>query len=83
MSDIVIHNIRVSYDETDERVRDFVKYLRGEGRKEELREYHNKALQVKEDNKIYLSDRAGNEFTFKCTREHNCTLGFRGSGYND
>ncbi|MEI8270470.1 MAG: hypothetical protein WCG45_03810 [bacterium] len=78
MSDIIIHNIRISYDETDERVRNFVKYLKSEDRKEELRSYYNKARNEEGDGQIYLSDKSGNEFNLECTGEHICHLNLRG-----
>ena len=55
MSDIIIHNINVSYDESHERVRNFVKYLRGEERKEEMKAYYEEARRNK-DNKIHLNE---------------------------
>ena len=77
MSDTVINHINVSYDESDERVRNFVKYLKNENRKEEIRNNYQKARQNPEG-KLYLSDEAGNEFTLVCTEMYNCTLGLRG-----
>lgn len=77
MSDIIIHNVRVSYDESHERVRNFVKYLQSSERKEELKAYYKEAHQSV-DNKIHLNDKSGNEFTLECNGEHNCTLRLRG-----
>jgi hypothetical protein len=77
MSDIIIHNIHISYDESHGRVRDFVKYLQDEKRKEELRAYYEEAKHNK-DNKIHLNDKFGNEFTLERTGEHNCLLRLRG-----
>lgn len=77
MSDTIIHNIRISYDESHERVIDFVKYLKDEKRKEELKSYYNEARHS-ENNKIYLNDKFGNEFTLECTGEHKCDLRLRG-----
>jgi hypothetical protein len=77
MSDIVIHNIRISYDESHERVRNFVKYLQREEGKEEMRAYYEEARHSK-DNKIHLNDKFGNEFTLEKTGEHNCSLRLRG-----
>ncbi len=78
MSDITIHNIHISYDETDDRVRDFVKYLKGEGRREEFRAYYEKARSSGKDGQIYLSDQFSNEFSLECMGEHICRLGLRG-----
>jgi hypothetical protein len=78
MSDIIIHNINISYDESHERVRDFVKYLQNEERREEVKAYYDEAYHRSKDNKIHLNDKFGNEFTLECTNEHNCHLGLRG-----
>jgi len=77
MSDLIIHNINISYDESHQRVRDFVKYLQGEERKEEMKAYYNEARRSK-DGKIHLNDKIGNEFTLICGDNHNCTLRLRG-----
>jgi len=77
MSDTIIHNIRISYDESHERVIDFVKYLKDEKRKEELKAYYTEARHS-ENNKIHLNDKFGNEFTLECTAEHKCDLRLRG-----
>lgn len=77
MSDIVVHNVKVSYDESHQRVRDFVKYLQGEDKKEEMKAYYNEARHSK-DNKIHLNDKMGNEFTMICDDNHNCDLRLRG-----
>jgi len=73
MTDITIRNIRISYDESDERVRSFIDYLKNEKRKEELKAYYKEA-QHSEDNRIYLNDKLGNEFTLESIGEHLCTL---------
>ena len=77
MSDLVIHNINISYDESDERVRNFVKYLKRPEQKEETRAYY---LQVKNspEQRIYIVDHYGNEFSFVYQNEHNCLIGLRG-----
>ncbi len=72
-----MHNIRVSYDESHERVRDFVKYLQASERKEELKAYYEEAKRSS-DRKIHLNDKFGNEFTLECTGEHICNLRLRG-----
>jgi len=77
MSDTTIHNIHVSYDESHERVKNFVKYLKAEERKEEMRAYYEEANHS-EDNKIHLNDKLGNEFTLECIDEHRCNLKLRG-----
>jgi hypothetical protein len=77
MSDIVIHHINVSYDESHDRVKDFVKYLQADERKEEMKAYYDEARR-ESDNKIHLNDKFGNEFTMICTEGHNCTLRLRG-----
>jgi len=77
MTDTTIHNIRVSYDESDERVRNFIHYLKNESRKEELLADYEKTQQAPE-NQIYLEDSLGNEFTFFCGKSHNCSLKLRG-----
>ena len=77
MSDTTIHNIHISYDESHGRVRDFVKYLKAEERKEEMKAYYEEACHS-EDNKIHLNDKLGNEFTLECSDEHRCSLKLRG-----
>ncbi|MEI7765363.1 MAG: hypothetical protein WCI93_02135 [bacterium] len=77
MSDIIMHNIRISYDESHERVRNFVKYLQGENQTEELRAYYEETKR-NQDNKIHLNDKLGNEFTLERTGEHVCELRLRG-----
>ena len=78
MSDIIIHNIRISYDESHERVRNFVKYLQNSERKEEIKAYYEEARHHSKDNKIHLNDKFGNEFTLECNGEHICYLRLRG-----
>ena len=78
MSDAIIHNIRISYDETDDRVRNFVKYLKNEDRKEEVKSYYESARNAGSDGQIYLSDKFGNEFSLECSGEHICHLNLRG-----
>lgn len=77
MSDTVVHNIKLSYDESDDRVRAYVSYLRGASAAENLKKYHDEALKSTE-HKIYLSDENGNEFTFTCDQVHICHLRTRG-----
>ena len=77
MSDLTIHNINVSYDESHQRVRDFVTYLKSDKRKEEMKAYYDEARHSK-DEKIYLNDKIGNEFTLVCDDNHNCILRLRG-----
>lgn len=77
MTDIVFHNTRVSYDESHERVRKFVIYLKDEKRKEEMKSYYEEALKSP-DNKIHINDEHGNEFTLICNSGHNCELRLRG-----
>ena len=77
MTDIVFHNTHVSYDESHERVRNFVVYLKDEKRKDEMKAYYEQALKAA-DNKIHLNDKFGNEFTLICNSGHNCELRLRG-----
>jgi hypothetical protein len=77
MSDIVIHNINVSYDESHERVRNFVEYLQGEDRKDEMKAYYEEARRS-ENGKLHLSDKMNNEFTLICQENHICFLRLRG-----
>ena len=77
MSDLVIHNINVSYDESHDRVRDFVKYLKDDDRREEMKAYYDEAHHS-HDGKIHLNDKHGNEFTLECDGEHHCNLHLRG-----
>ena len=77
MSDLVVHNIRLSYDESDERVRNFIKYLKRDEMKEVMKDYYEKVKQ-NPSNQIYISDKETNEFTLACDHSHNCILGLRG-----
>ena len=77
MSDLTVHNIHVSYDESDERVRNFVKYLKEEERKEEMKGYYREAIHSP-DGRVYLSDKNGKDFTLICNVGYNCALGLRG-----
>ncbi|MFA6324766.1 MAG: hypothetical protein WCX46_00880 [Candidatus Paceibacterota bacterium] len=77
MSDIVVHHINISYNESDERVRNFVKYLKNEERKDEMSEYFNK-VKNSPDGKIYLKDIDGNEFSLFYNGGYNCALNLRG-----
>lgn len=77
MSDLVIHNVNISYDESDERVRNFIGYLKSPDRTEEMRNYYRE-VKSSVDNQIYLSDQFGNEFTLEYLGGHNCRLGLRG-----
>lgn len=77
MTDTFIHNIRVSYDEEHERVRNFVTYLKKEESKDEMKAYYEEARRNK-DNKIHLNDKLGNEFTLTYISNYNCELRLRG-----
>jgi len=77
MTDTFIHNIRVSYDEEHERVRNFVAYLKKEESKDEMKAYYEEARRNK-DNKIHLNDKLGNEFTLTYIGNYNCKLRLRG-----
>lgn len=75
MSDIIIHHFNISYDESDERVVNFVKHLKyAEG---ELEGYYDKTIADK-SGKIFVSDKDGNEFALVCNPGHNCALTLRG-----
>lgn len=78
MSDTTIHNIHISYDESHERVKNFVDYLKDEERKDEMKSYYEEAHNHSKDNKIHLNDKFGNEFTLECGGEHSCQLRLRG-----
>jgi hypothetical protein len=78
MSDLVIHNVNVSYDEADERVRNFVKYLKSYDRTEETRKYYEE-VKSSVDKTINLSDQFDNEFTLEYLGGHNCSLKLRGT----
>ena len=77
MSDIIIHHINVSYDESDERVRSFTRHLKNDKAKDEMEQYYQEALAQK-DGKLHISDKDGNEFTLICSAGHNCILTLRG-----
>ncbi len=77
MTDKTIHNIHVSYDESHERIRNYIEYLKSDKRKDELKGYYEEAKQ-KTDGKIHINDQMNNEFTLICDTNHNCTLRLRG-----
>lgn len=77
MTDITMHNLRVSYDETHERVRKFIEYLKSDKRKEELKSYYDEAKN-KSDHKIHINDERNNEFTFIYEGNYKCTIRLRG-----
>lgn len=77
MSDQTIHHINISYDESHERIRDFVQYLQGEHMAEEMKAYYEEAKHSP-DGKIHLNDRFGNEFTLHYLGGFNCELRLRG-----
>lgn len=77
MSDLIIHHIKVSYDESDERVRSFIKHLQGDKGRDDLEKYYQEALEQK-DGKLHVEDTAGNEFTFHCRSGHICSVRLRG-----
>jgi hypothetical protein len=77
MSDTVIHNIKVAYDESRAEVRNFANHLKNDKRREEMKIYHDEARHSP-DNKINLDDEYGNEFTLICEQEHICSLKLRG-----
>ena len=77
MSDTVVHNIKIAYDESDERVRNFIAYLKSIKMRDEIRKYHDEALRGV-DKKINIVDDEGNEFTLTCADLHLCTLRLRG-----
>lgn len=77
MSDLTIHNINISYDESHQRVRDFIDYLKSDKRREEMKAYYEEARHSADD-KIHINDKQGNEFTLVCGDEHNCALRLRG-----
>ena len=72
-----MHNMHVSYDESRERVRSFVSYLKDEKHKDEMKEYYEEARKHS-DGKIHIEDKHGNEFTLICSSGHNCELRLRG-----
>jgi hypothetical protein len=78
MTDKTIHNIRLSYDESDERVRNFVEYLKSEARKDVVKNYYESTMSRPEKLQ-YINDEFGNEFILTCTNGHNCALKLRGT----
>lgn len=77
MSDLVIHNINISYDESHDRVREFVKYLMHPEHKDEVKAYYEEAKRD-QNHKVHLADKSGNEFTLEYKGEHVCELRLRG-----
>lgn len=76
MTDITIHSIRVSYEETDERVRKFVSYLKNEKRKNEMLGYYGSAKEIYPEEKYIVA--FGDEYSLVCDNNHKCVLKLRG-----
>ncbi|MEJ0001835.1 MAG: hypothetical protein WDN09_01450 [bacterium] len=77
MTEATIHHVRVTYDDSDPRVRDFVAYLKDEKRDAEMRGYYGSAREIFPGEKYIMA--AGNEFSFSCNERHICTLKLRGA----
>lgn len=77
MSDTIIHNIKVSYDESHDRVKNFVEYLKNEKRREEMKAYYEEAKRSPHF-KMHINDEHNNEFTLECEGDHRCDLRLRG-----
>lgn len=78
MTDVILHSIRISYDETNEYVREFVDYLKKfKSKKDILAYYHNSINMPKGE--IYKINRAGQDFIFICSNNHSCILKLRGT----
>jgi hypothetical protein len=77
MTDTIIHHINISYDETDERVRKFIDYLKSEKRKQEMEGYYGSARASNPAEKYVLA--FGHEFSFVCDGSHRCVLKLRGT----
>ncbi len=76
MKEISIHSLNVSYDDSHERVRNFVEYLKSGDRKEELRAYYTQAKNSA-NQKIHLNDRYDNEYTLEYKGDSHCYLRLR------
>jgi hypothetical protein len=76
MTDTVIHNIRVSYDEDDQRVQQFVKYLKADERKLEMLSYYGSAKESSPKEK-YISTE-GNDFSLTISDNGVCHIRLRG-----
>jgi len=74
MTDITIHSIMVSYDQDDERVRQFINYLKN--KKEEMLAYYRSAKEIHPEEKYILI--LGNEYSLVCDSSHKCVLKLRG-----
>lgn len=77
MSDIIVKHIKITYEEGDERVRSFVKFLQSDRSDNVLTKYYQQAI-LEKDGILNVSDKAGNEFTFVCNNAHRCNLQLRG-----
>lgn len=77
MTDTVIHSIRVSYDQTDDRVRKLVSYLKGDDKKNEMMAYYNNAKEIHPDKKYITL--FGDDFSLTCDSSHKCILKLRGT----
>jgi len=76
MKNIMIHEINISYDDSHERVINFIEYLKSESMKEEVKAYYE-AAKNKYDQKIHINDKHDNEFTLEYKGDHNCNLRLR------
>jgi len=77
MSDLIIHHVNISYDESDERVRNFIQYLNSDSRKDLMMFYYKEAMK-ESSHSLSLNDKDGNDFTLVCSDGFNCTLSLRG-----
>lgn len=76
MTDTTIHEIKVSYDDAHERVRNFIEHLKSEAMREEMKAYYDEAKN-NENYKIHISDKYGNEFTMEYLGDYHCRLRLR------
>ncbi len=76
MLNIVIHEINISYDDSHERIKNFIEYLKLESMREEIKAYYE-AVKIDYEKKIHINDKYGNEFTLEYKGNHKCNLRLR------
>lgn len=76
MKNTIIHEINISYNDSHERVNNFIEHLKSESMREEMKAYYEAAKKNYEQ-KIHINDKYNNEFTLEYKGDHNCVLRLR------
>jgi len=76
MINTIIHERNISYDETHERVRNFIEHLKEYENAEEFKGFCHEARDS-EDGKVHLNDSEDNQFTLEYTGDDHFILRLR------